>query len=95
MIRFWGVGFSWLDGWSGRSVPALSDRDRRSMARRRRAGRRATIADFDIYGVVCYAPEAGVDPAPYGHLVAWMRRIEALPGFGHPEDILPRENRSP
>lgn len=53
------------------------------------ASRRATIADIDVYGVVRYAPEAGFDLAAYPHVVAWMERLESLPGFGHPEDILP------
>ncbi len=57
------------------------------------ASRRATIADIDVYGVVRYAPEAGFDLAAYPHVVAWMERLEGLPGFGHPEDILPRDDR--
>lgn len=53
------------------------------------ASRRATIADIDVYGVVRYAPEAGFDLSAYPHVGAWMERLESLPGFGHPEDILP------
>jgi len=53
------------------------------------ASRRPTIADIDVYGVVRYAPEAGFDLSAYPHVVAWMKRLESLPGFGHPEDILP------
>ncbi|GEO14455.1 glutathione binding-like protein [Microvirga aerophila] len=51
-----------------------------------------TIADIDIYGVVAYAGEAGIDLGPYANLSAWMKRVEALPGFNAP-GFLPRESR--
>lgn len=53
-----------------------------------------TIADIDAYGVVHYAPEAGHDLAAYPALAAWAGRFTALPGFGRPEQILPRESRA-
>jgi len=56
------------------------------------ASRRPTVADIDIYGVVRYAPEAGIDLSGYRHLVDWMQRIEELAGFRHPEDALPKED---
>lgn len=59
------------------------------------ASRRATVADIDIYGVVRYAPEAGISLSPYRHIARWMRMIEAFPGFGRPQDILPKEDRLP
>ncbi len=56
------------------------------------ASRRPTVADIDIYGVVRYAPEAGLDLSGYRHLGAWMQRIEGLAGFRHPDDALPKED---
>lgn len=56
-------------------------------------GQAATIADIDLYGVAIYAGDAGVDLTPYPNVTAWMARIEALPGYGRPEAILPKENR--
>lgn len=56
-------------------------------------GKRATIADVGIYGVLRYAAEANIDLTPYPHVVAWKKRFEALPGFGTPEQILPMESR--
>jgi glutathione S-transferase len=44
-------------------------------------GESVTIADIDIYGVVCYARDAGYDIANWPHIAAWVARIEALPGF--------------
>ena len=56
-------------------------------------GKRPTIADVGIYGVLRYAAEANIDLTPYPHVAAWKKRFEALPGFGTPEQILPMESR--
>jgi glutathione S-transferase len=40
-----------------------------------------TIADVAMYSYTDRAPEGGVSLDPYPHVVAWLRRIEALPGF--------------
>jgi glutathione S-transferase len=56
-------------------------------------GRRPTIADIAIYGVVHYAAEAGLDLTPYSRLLDWKKRFEALPGFATPQQILPLESR--
>lgn len=45
------------------------------------AGAHPTIADIDVYGVAAYAPQAGFDLAAYTAISAWMKRLEALPGF--------------
>jgi glutathione S-transferase len=55
-------------------------------------GEGVTIADIDIYGVAAYAGEAGIDLGPYANVAAWMKRVEALPGFKAP-GFLPRESR--
>ena len=56
-------------------------------------GKKPTIADIGIYGVTRYTAEANIDLAPYPHVLAWKKRLEALPGFGTPEQILPMESR--
>ncbi len=56
-------------------------------------GKKPTIADIGIYAVVRYAPEALIDLTPYPNVTAWKKRIEALPGFGTPEQILPMESK--
>jgi glutathione S-transferase len=56
-------------------------------------GKKPTIADIGIFAVVRYAPEAMIDLTPYPNIVAWKKRIEAMPGFGTPEQILPMESR--
>ncbi|KQV83639.1 glutathione S-transferase [Rhizobium sp. Root1220] len=40
-----------------------------------------TIADVALYGYIARAPEGNVDRFGYGNVTAWLRRIEALPGF--------------
>ena len=55
-------------------------------------GEAPTFADVDLYGVVAYAPQAEIDLSP--NLQAWMKRIEALPGYGAPDGLLPKESRA-
>jgi glutathione S-transferase len=57
-------------------------------------GRATTIADIDIYGVVDYAPAGGFNLAGYPNITGWMARMKALPGFGTPDQILPRASRT-
>ena len=45
------------------------------------AGRDPTIADVALYTYTAHAPEGGVALEPYAAIQAWLRRIEALPGF--------------
>ncbi len=40
-----------------------------------------TIADVALYSYIAHAPEGGVALDLHKHLVAWLRRVEALPGF--------------
>lgn len=40
-----------------------------------------TLADIAGYSYIAHAPEGGVSLSPYPSIRAWLRRIEALPGF--------------
>jgi len=42
---------------------------------------KVTIADIANYSYVAHAPEGNVDLSPYPNIRAWLKRIEALPGF--------------
>lgn len=55
-------------------------------------GGSATIADVAVYGDVAYAEEAAIDLTPYANIKAWMKRVEALPGFKKYEDVLPKQD---
>lgn len=52
-------------------------------------GESPTVADIDLYGAVAYAPDGGFDLGLYPNVTAWTRRVEALPGFGAPNSLLP------
>jgi glutathione S-transferase len=45
------------------------------------AGPAPTVADVAAYAYIARAGEGGVSLSPYPALNAWLRRIEALPGF--------------
>ena len=57
-------------------------------------GEGPTIADIDLYGVVAYAGQAGHDLSQYPNVTAWTKRIEGLPGYAGPENLLPKESRA-
>jgi glutathione S-transferase len=40
-----------------------------------------TIADVALYSYISSAPEGNVDLSGYPHVLAWLTRVEALPGF--------------
>lgn len=44
-------------------------------------GPRPTIADVALYSYIVSAPEGNVDLSAYASINAWLRRLEALPGF--------------
>jgi glutathione S-transferase len=45
------------------------------------AGLHVTIADIAAHTYIAHAPEGGVSLAPFPAIRAWLKRIEALPGF--------------
>ena len=53
-----------------------------------------TIADIDIYGVAAYAADGGYDLGPYSNVSAWIKRIQALPGFAPAEALLPQATKA-
>jgi len=57
------------------------------------SGKKPTAADVGIYSVVRFCPDANVDLNHYPHVSAWKKRIEAMPGFATPEQLLPLESR--
>ena len=40
-----------------------------------------TIADIANYTYIAHAPEGDISLEPYPHVMAWLRRVEALAGF--------------
>lgn len=44
-------------------------------------GKSPTIADVALYSYTSHAPEGNVDISGYSNILAWLKRVEALPGF--------------
>jgi glutathione S-transferase len=44
-------------------------------------GESPTLADVALYSYTSVAPEGGLDLAPFPAIQAWLKRVEALPGF--------------
>jgi glutathione S-transferase len=40
-----------------------------------------TLADIAMYSYTAHAPEGGIVLEPFPNLLAWLARVEALPGF--------------
>lgn len=53
-------------------------------------GERPTIADFSLAGYLYYREDTGIDLEETPQLLAWTRRIAAIPGWKHPYDLMPR-----
>jgi glutathione S-transferase len=56
-------------------------------------GKKPTVADIGIYGVLRYAAEGNVDLSQFASIISWKKRFEDLPGFATPEELLPLESR--
>ncbi len=54
------------------------------------AASRPTTADISLCGYLYYDDEIeGLDWADYPRIKAWLERIKALEGWGHPYDLMP------
>jgi glutathione S-transferase len=51
-------------------------------------GEAATIADICCYSDIAFARLSGKNLRSWRNVIAWARRIEALPGFAEPLDLL-------
>jgi glutathione S-transferase len=75
----------------GRFTGTLGIVDKHLATRPFMLGDRPTIADLSIAGYMYYpAEEFGFDiDKDYPAIAAWKERIKALPGWGHPYDLMP------
>ena len=53
-------------------------------------GERLTIADLSLAGYVFMPEDTGIVLAQFSHIEAWKQRIQAVPGWKHPYDLMPR-----
>jgi glutathione S-transferase len=75
----------------GRVLNALAIVDQRLAGRAFLLGDLATIADISMVGYLYYpAEEFGFDiAADFKNIGAWLERVQALPGWGHPYELMP------
>ncbi|MFN3687883.1 glutathione S-transferase family protein [Salinarimonas sp.] len=81
-------------GWRAEGEAALAVLDAHLAGRDFVVGEAPSIADIDLYGVVHYAPAGGFSLVERPQIARWMARIEALPGYGTPEALLPTQSRA-
>ncbi|MFJ4392951.1 glutathione S-transferase family protein [Pseudomonas soli] len=53
-------------------------------------GGRLTIADLSLAGYVYMPEDTGLAVAEFGHIEAWKQRIQDVPGWKHPYDLMPK-----
>jgi len=75
----------------GRIDGALAIVNKRLTGRKFLVAERPTIADISMTAYFYYPPEEfGFDIArDHPAIAAWMERMKALPGWGHPNDLMP------
>ncbi|MEW9612551.1 glutathione S-transferase [Shinella sp. S4-D37] len=80
LITVFGAKFS-PEEVIGRAHTLLGRLESQLAGRQWLVGGRPTIADVALYSYVARAPEGNVDLSSYPNVKAFLRRIEALPGF--------------
>jgi glutathione S-transferase len=73
-----------------RAVSALKLADQHLAERPFIIGKRATIADLSMAGYLFYGEELTVPLEDHVNLMKWLDRIQSLPGWKHPYDLMPR-----
>ena len=84
-----GVDQAVKDFFRGRMIGAWSVLEKRLAGRTFVVGDEPTIADISLCGYLYFRDEVDEDPADWPNMTAWLARIEALPGWSHPYDLLP------
>ena len=74
--------------WERQGETALSVLNAHLASRSYLVGEAATIADICCYGEIAFAQLCGHNLVAWPRVVAWAERIEVLPGFAGPFDLL-------
>ena len=80
-----------MEAFKARALGALAIVNKRLTGRQFLVSDKPTIADVSMTGYLYYpAEEFGFDIAKdYPAIGAWLERMKALPGWGHPYDLMP------
>src|SRR5215469_764869 len=76
-----------------RAEAALSFVDKTVKERPFLVGDKFTIADIGYWGRMVFMAEGGFEIERWRHLGAWAARINAMPGFALPYDLIPSKGR--
>ncbi|MBR0656133.1 glutathione S-transferase family protein [Plastoroseomonas arctica] len=52
-----------------------------------------TIADIGCWGRMVFMAEGGLEIENWPNVAAWSRRIQAMPGYAYPYDLVPKNDR--
>ena len=77
----------------GRMTAALKVLDRQLATQPFVAAAQLTIADLSLCGYLFWPEEFGVSWTDYPHIEPWLGRIQALPGWVHPYELMPGHPR--
>lgn len=73
----------------GRAAAALKVLDAHMAGRAWVVGDAMSVADLSLQGYIHYVDEFDFDWATVPNVTAWRDRIQALPGWKHPYDLMP------
>lgn len=78
-----------VETFRARALTAIKVLDTQLAGREWVALDKPSIADLSLCGYLWFNDEFGVDWKTYPAVGAWLRRLEALPGWKHPYDLMP------
>lgn len=98
LVRLHHLGFDKLEEqvfnyWTKAAEAGLQKLDALLEGKTWLVGEKATIADVDLYAPMQFSDESKVSLEPYQNVVAWCKRVEALPGFEGKAACVPKESR--
>ena len=91
--RFRSVDPAVMDYFRPAAEAALSFIDRALAGRDWLVGDRCTIADIGCWGRMVFMAEGGLQIERWPNLVGWRDRLQAMPGFALPYDLIPSKDR--
>jgi len=78
-----------LEAFRARAISAIKLLEQQLTGREWVALDTPSIADLSLCGYLWFEGEFGVDWAAYPAIRAWLRRLEAMPGWKHPYQLMP------
>ena len=95
LLQFANTGETPVTEWlRGRVKNALRVVDNRLSGRTFVVAERPTIADLSLCGHLFWPEEYGISWSDYPQVPAWLARLQALPGWVHPYELMPGHPRA-